>query len=114
MDVLGKPATLFIHGEDHGALGALCADAVAPNLQEALLRKHRQSKPTLILHTNWLSALLTLMYMVPTGEAYNAVKYLQSRRRVAGLLLLQSFAGYCGVLAYIGAPARPPQRPRRR
>ena len=42
VDVLGKPATLFIHGEDHGALGALCTDAVAHTTSSGTTRlRHR-------------------------------------------------------------------------
>jgi hypothetical protein len=42
VDVLGRPATYFIHPEDHAALGALCADACARVTGKAPTRlRHR-------------------------------------------------------------------------
>lgn len=42
MDVLGKPATHFIHPDDHETLGALCADAVANTCsRDARRLRHR-------------------------------------------------------------------------
>jgi hypothetical protein len=42
VDVLGKPATYFIHPDDHAALGALCADAVASVTSKLHVRlRHR-------------------------------------------------------------------------
>ena len=79
-------------------LAVLC-DSLVPNVQQTLLRT--RPKQELIFHTNWVSALLTLGYMTATGEVFAAVHYLARHRRVLGLLLVQSVAGYCGILAYL-------------
>ena len=55
----------------------------------------------MVFHTNWISALLTLGYISYTGELREALAFLAVRRRVAALLLLQSGAGYLGILSYL-------------
>ena len=83
-------------------LGSVSCDAVAPNLQERLLRRFAQPKRAVILHTNWLSAVLTAAVWLPSGEARAAVRYLRANPRPARMLALQSLAGYAGVLSYLG------------
>ncbi len=83
-------------------LGSISCDAVAPNLQERLLRRFAQPKAAVVLHTNWLSAALTAAIWLPSGEAAASVRYLNANRRALRVLLLQSIAGYLGVLSYLG------------
>ena len=83
-------------------LGSISCDAVAPNLQERLLRRFAQPKGAVVLHTNWLSAALTAAIWVPSGEARAAAAYLRENTHAARVLALQSLAGYLGVLSYLG------------
>ena len=77
------------------------ADSMLPNVQQQLLRDLNRPKAEVVYHTNWISALLTLSYITYTGELHAALVFLRVRRRVAGLLLLQSAAGYLGILSYL-------------
>ena len=83
-------------------LGSVSCDAVAPNLQERLLRRFAQPKRAVVLHTNWLSAVLTAAVWLPSGEARASLRYLRANPRPARVLALQSLAGYAGVLSYLG------------
>jgi hypothetical protein len=83
-------------------LGSISCDAVAPNLQERLLRRFAQPKGAVVLHTNWLSAALTAAIWLPSGEARAAAAYLSTHTHALKVLLLQSLAGYLGVLSYLG------------
>ena len=83
-------------------LGSVCCDAMAPNLQERLLRKLGQSRPAVVLNTNALSALLTAAVWFPTGEAAAVHEWFGTHRSALHILLLQSVVGYLGVLAYLG------------
>jgi hypothetical protein len=83
-------------------LGSISCDAVAPNLQERLLRRFAQPKGAVVLHTNWLSAALTAAIWLPSGEARAAAAYLSTHTHALKVLLLQSVAGYLGVLSYLG------------
>ena len=78
---------------------AVLADSLVPNVQQKLLAT--RPKQELIFHTNWVSAVLTLGYMVATGEAGLAYAFLARRPRVLALMLLQSLAGYLGILVYL-------------
>ena len=78
---------------------AIAADSLVPNVQQTLLTS--RTKSDVIMHTNWISALLTACYMATTGEAMGAVSFLARRPRVVGLMLLQSLCGYLGILAYL-------------
>ena len=83
-------------------LGSVCCDAMAPNLQERLLRKLGQPRPAVVLNTNALSALLTAAVWFPTGEAAAVHEWFGTHRSALHILLLQSVVGYLGVLAYLG------------
>jgi hypothetical protein len=83
-------------------LGSVCCDAMAPNLQERLLRKLGQPRPAVVLNTNALSALLTAAVWFPTGEAAAVHVWFGSHRSALRILLLQSVVGYLGVLSYLG------------
>ena len=83
-------------------LGSVCCDAMAPNLQERLLRKLGQPRPAVVLNTNALSALLTAAVWFPTGEAAAVHAWFGTHRSALRILLLQSVVGYLGVLAYLG------------
>ena len=80
---------------------AILADSLVPNLQQKLLQGAGRPKQEMIFHTNWCSALMTLAYALATGEAALAAPYLARRPRVLGLLLLQSVAGYLGIVTYL-------------
>ena len=82
-------------------VAAVLADSMLPNVQQRLLQDLRRPKAEVVYHTNWISALLTLGYISFTGELGAAIAFLRVRRRVAMLLLLQSTAGYFGILAYL-------------
>lgn len=83
-------------------IGSVCCDAIAPNLQERLLRKLGQPKTAVVLNTNALSAALTAAVWVPSGEAVAVRAWFANHRSALRLLLAQSVAGYFGVLAYLG------------
>jgi drug/metabolite transporter (DMT)-like permease len=78
---------------------AILVDSIVPNVQNVLLRT--RPKQELVFHTNWVSAVLTLGYLVVTGELRVALRYLGHRPHVLALLLLQSACGYLGILAYL-------------
>lgn len=80
---------------------AVLSDSMLPNVQQRLLRELNRPKAEVVYHTNWISALLTLGYITYTGELQAALSFLRVRRRVALLLLLQSGAGYLGILSYL-------------
>jgi len=82
--------------------GSVCCDAVCPNLQERLLRRFAQPRSRVVMRANALSAVLTASAWLGSGEAALARAYLHARPAKARLLLLQSLAGYAGVLAYLG------------
>lgn len=82
-------------------VAAVLTDSMLPNVQQRLLQDLRRPKAEVVYHTNWISALLTLAYISFTGELGAAIAFLRLRRRVAMLLLLQSTAGYFGILAYL-------------
>lgn len=83
-------------------LGSVCADAVAPNLQERLLRRHAQPRAAVVLNTNALSAVLTALPWFATGEYRGAIAWLAANPKGRAALALQSLAGYAGVVAYLG------------
>lgn len=80
---------------------AVLCDSLVPNVQQRLLQELKRPKDELVFHTNWISAVFTLAYIASTGELFAALTFLSSRRRVMWLLLLQSVAGYLGILAYL-------------
>ena len=80
---------------------AVLADSLVPNLQQKLLQGIGRPKQEMVFHTNWCSAVLTAGYAVATGEFSAALAYLGRKPRIAGLLLLQSVAGYLGILTYL-------------
>ncbi|KAL1527360.1 hypothetical protein AB1Y20_016030 [Prymnesium parvum] len=86
-----------------GALlvAAVLCDSVVPNVQQRLLQDLSRPKSELVFHTNWMSALFTLVYITATGELFAAVTFLRIRRRAMLLLLLQSVAGYLGIISYL-------------
>ena len=75
------------------------SDSLVPNVQQKLLTTRPMHE--LVFHSNWISAAITLVYMGFTGEALTAWLFLKRRPRVLALLLLQSIAGYLGILAYL-------------
>jgi len=83
-------------------VGSVCCDALAPNLQERLLRKLGQPKTAVVLNTNALSATLTAAIWIPSGEAVAVRAWFANHRSALRILLAQSVAGYLGVLAYLG------------
>lgn len=86
--------------------GSILSDSFVPNVQQRLLQGAGRPKQEMIFHTNWCSALFTAIYAVTTGEMTAAVVYLGRRPRVLGLLLLQSVAGYVGILVYLETVSR--------
>mmetsp|Transcript_70958 Transcript_70958/g.224618 ORF Transcript_70958/g.224618 Transcript_70958/m.224618 type:complete len:208 (-) Transcript_70958:174-797(-) len=82
--------------------GAVVFDAVAPNLQEKLLRRYQVKQSTVVLHTNWISVVGTAAVAASTGELGSAWQYVAVDHPRAGkMLLLQTFAGYCGIQFFL-------------
>ena len=68
---------------------AVLADSLVPNVQQRLLTTLQRPKHELVFHTNWVSALLTAVYIAVTGEGVAALLFLRRRPHLAWLLLLQ-------------------------
>lgn len=83
-------------------VASVCLDAVAPNLQERLLRRFAQPRSAVVFNTNALSGVLTAGLWLPSGEAVASVRYLSANTHALKALLLQSLAGYLGIVAYLG------------
>ena len=82
-------------------VGAVCVDAALPNVQQRLLQDLQRPKGEVVFHTNWISALLTLAAAVATGELGRAIPFFRAHRATLALLLVQSAAGFSGILAYL-------------
>ena len=82
-------------------VGAVCVDAALPNVQQRLLQDLQRPKGEVVFHTNWISALLTLAAAVATGELGRALPFFRAHRATLALLLVQSAAGFGGILAYL-------------
>ena len=82
-------------------VGAVCVDAALPNVQQRLLQDLQRPKGEVVFHTNWISALLTLAAAVATGELGRAIPFFRAHRATLALLLVQSAAGFGGILAYL-------------
>ena len=78
---------------------AVLSDSLVPNVQQTLLLT--RPKHEMIFHTNWISALLTLAAAVATGELGRAIPFFRAHRATLALLLVQSAAGFGGILAYL-------------
>lgn len=87
-------------------VGSVVCDSLVPNVQQRLLQDLKLPKGLVVFHTNWISALLTLIYICVTGELFAAVTFLRRRRRVIQLMLLQAVAGYFGIIAYLETVSR--------
>lgn len=104
-------SAFFLAGRDgalHSSLvggsllfSSLCSDSLVPNVQQRLLQELGQTKAGVIFYTNLISAAMTLALISCNGELRTATAYLGAHRRAALLLLLQSVAGYGGILAYM-------------
>ena len=84
-------------------LGAIVADATAPNLQKVLLVNLKQTKEEVVYYTNWLSSIFTLATLITSGTFLPALVYLSGNLTALGLLIVQSIMGYLGILSFIMA-----------
>lgn len=82
-------------------LTSVCCDSIVPNLQERLLRRYGLSQSTLTFHTNWVSIIITLSFIVWSGEFEDAYYYLQEREDACWALFIISLVGFGGIQFYL-------------
>ena len=90
-------------------VAAVLCDSLVPNVQQRLLQDLGRRKDELVFHTNWISALLTALYMVATGELPAALAFLSSRPSLVGLMTLQARPRRRRAAAAVAAAVPPPR-----
>ena len=80
---------------------SLVGDALHSTTQDSLLREHKASTSETMLFTNFFAAIASLVYILVTGELWEAIAYCQAYPRAYGLFVLRSAVIYMGVLCFI-------------
>lgn len=80
---------------------SLVADAVHSNTQDSLLREHKSSTNEAMLFTNAFAAVMTLVYVIATGELMPAIRYCQENSEAYLLFTIRSVVIYGGVLCFV-------------
>ncbi|KAJ9453596.1 Adenosine 3prime-phospho 5prime-phosphosulfate transporter 2 [Diplonema papillatum] len=80
---------------------AVTSDALAPNLQQVLLKKQHQTKEEVVFYTNWLSSILTLLALAFTNTLIPAITFLSQQPMALFYILCQSIAGYLGIVIFL-------------
>lgn len=80
---------------------SLVADAVHVNMQERILRVYKASEGEMIFWSNSVGTLLMVVYLLCTGELFEAMAYCARHPTTLAMLVLSALLGYCGSKAWV-------------
>ena len=80
---------------------SLVGDSLHSNTQDSLLREHKASTSEAMLFTNFFAAVASFVYILVTGELFEAIKYCEAYPIAYALFILRSAVIYLGVLCFM-------------
>mmetsp|Transcript_25548 Transcript_25548/g.49724 ORF Transcript_25548/g.49724 Transcript_25548/m.49724 type:complete len:433 (+) Transcript_25548:54-1352(+) len=82
-------------------LMAIGCDAIVPNIQEKVLKGMGILAVDMIMWTNMLSGLGTLLFTIVSGELSAALTLFAVEPQILFWLICQAISGYCGLRCYL-------------
>ena len=80
---------------------SLVGDSLHSNTQDSLLREHKASTSEAMLFTNFFAAVASFVYILITGELFEAIDYCQAYPIAYVMFLVRSAVIYLGVMCFM-------------